>query len=369
MNQDLTKINSALAVTEGFGAEGVTLRGETAASAIAARESAAIQARYIMAMRNPRNIEQFRVALLDECRRPGFAAVARFRKPVGKTKDPVTDEWKQLYAEGPSIRFIEAAIRNFKNISPEVFTVFDSEQMRIIRVQITDLEANICYATEIQIPKTVEKRGKKTKAGNIPPEGREVISERINSYGDPTYLVRATDDELLIRQAALISKSIRTQAQRLLPGDVVEECMDEVMRTQDSADAKDPKAAMRKLIDALHAFGVGPTDIEEWIGKPIEQLQPKEIQALRLIYISIKDGDLTWGEVMDQTESGSREAQQDVAERKLAALRTKAEIPQSETPKDNAPMIEEQRENAERKAALAADAGSTGTITFPRGKK
>lgn len=69
--------NGAAMVTQGFGEQSVTPHAETAAQAVAAREKAAVEARYIMAMRMPRSIEAFRVAILDECRCPGFAAVLR----------------------------------------------------------------------------------------------------------------------------------------------------------------------------------------------------------------------------------------------------------------------------------------------------
>ena len=45
--------SKALAISQEFGTQELTIRGETAASAVAAREQAAIQARYIMAIQRP----------------------------------------------------------------------------------------------------------------------------------------------------------------------------------------------------------------------------------------------------------------------------------------------------------------------------
>jgi hypothetical protein len=308
MSTDLTHIGriAGQVTRQEFGAQQVEVRGETAAAAVAAREQAAIQARFVMAMRNPRDIEAFRVAMLDECRRPSFAAVARYAKPIGRDK---------VY--GPSIRFIEAAIRNFRNLAPEVTTVYDSPDLRIVRVSVTDLEANIAYATEIQIEKTIERRGSKNGG---PPDGREVLGERRNSYGDPVYIVRATEDELAVKQAALVSKAIRTQAQRLLPGDIVEECMATVIATQAKADAQDPASALRRIIDAFHSLNVEPPDLERWAGKPIDRLQPKELQELREIYAAIREGEATWDELIATKYEGSTEEQKKVAQEKLAAL-------------------------------------------------
>lgn len=355
----------ALAVQQGFGTESMTLRGETAATAVAAREQAAIQARYIMAVQRPRSIERFRVAMLDECKRPGFAAVARYCRPVGRVKDQQTGEWRETYAEGPSIRFIEAAIRNFRNIAVEVSTVFDSADLRIVRVAVGDLETIAGYGNEIQIPKQVERRGKKVNKQDVPPEGREVVGERVNSYGDKVYIVRATDDELLVRQAALVSKSIRTQAQRLLPGDVVEECMQIVLETQAKADAQDPQTAMRKLIDAFHSIGVSPDDLETWAGKSLQQLQPKEIAELRAIYQGVRDGENTWADSMEGKGAGTVEAAAAVAEEKLARMRGA----KTEPAKEAAPeLTQEQKDEAERIAALRKEEERILAENKPQGK-
>jgi hypothetical protein len=268
-----------------------------------------------MAERHPRSIEQFRTAILKECDRPGFAEAARYSRPVGGGK----------IAEGPSIRFIEGAIRAFRNLFPEVVTVFDNDALRICRASVTDLEANITYSTEVQIRKAVERRGKKNNKGEWePPKGRDVVGNRLNSYGDMTYLVLATEDEVIVRQNALLSKAIRTNAQRLLPADVIEECMQKVIHTQREKDAKDPDAAKRKVIDSFFTIGVQPDDLEQFLQTKLERIQPKDLEELRAVYSAIKDGQTTWEEMMRELDPtfGSREEQDELAKMKLAALRS-----------------------------------------------
>lgn len=301
-----------------FGASQQTALAETAATAVAAREQAATQARYIVAINNPRSIDTFYQAITKECRRPSFAAKARYSKPVGKQfKD---GRWVENKATGPTIRFIEAALRCFRNVYPEVTTVYDSPTMRICRVAVTDLESNLTYATEVQITKTVERKGKKDKGVDTPPDGRTVLSERMNSYGEKTYLVIATDDEVLVKQNALLSKAIRTNAQRLLPGDIVDECMDVVVRVQADEDAKDPDAARRKVIEAFDKLGVSVSDMAAFLGHTTEKINPKEMEELHGAYNSLRDGDSTWNEIMDaRGVTGSEKAQAEVLASKLAA--------------------------------------------------
>src|SRR5690242_15706526 len=89
---------------------------ETAGTAAAAQAKALVEARYTVAIRFPRNEDEVRQKLLKECRRPSFAAVAIYRKPIGQG------------IEGPSIRFAETAMRLMKNITVETMTVYDDRE-------------------------------------------------------------------------------------------------------------------------------------------------------------------------------------------------------------------------------------------------
>lgn len=328
--------NGAAMVTQGFGEQSVTPYAETAAQAVAAREKAAVEARYIIALQRPRNTEQFRVKLLEECKRPGFAEVARYSKPQGQSK-----------VEGPSIRFVEAALRYFRNVDVSTTTVFDNADVRIIRVVVTDMEGNLGYASEVQVAKTVERKSNK---------GREVIGERVNSYGDKVYIVVATDDEILVKQAALISKSIRTLGLRLLPGDVVEEAQKAVVATISKGVVDDPKAALHRLIDAFAELKVLPEDLVAFAnGKPLDRLQPKEITELRSIFAAIRDGETTWDEVMAERDpAGSAEAAQAVAAKKLGEMKRPTENPKQEgNAAGNVPSGSEQTETVSGQASVS----------------
>jgi hypothetical protein len=257
---------------------------DTASTAVAAQAKALVEARYIMAVRRPRDMDVVRERMLKECCRPSFAAVARYVKPIGKDR--------AKWPTGPSIRFAEAAIRNMTNITVEVMTVYDDREKRIVRVTVTDLEANVPYFQDVTITKTIERRQAK--------EGDTVLSTRTNSYGDKLYILEATDDDIVNKQQALISKAIRTLGLRLIPGDIIDECMDQVLVTQKNADAEDPDAAKRKLFDAFHGLGVQAGQLKEYLGHDAASLAPKELSDLRALYAAIRDGDATWRDVMDQ---------------------------------------------------------------------
>lgn len=258
-------------------------RSETSAVAVAAQAKALVEARYVMAMQYPRDMDMVRAALLKECKRPGFAATARYVKPVGKDRN----KWPA----GPSIRFAETAVRCMRNITVETITVYDDNEKRIVRVTVADLEANVPYSQDVSITKTIERRSVK--------DGDVVLKTRANSYGDTVYILEATDDDILNKQAALISKSIRTLGLRLVPGDIVEECMFQVLETQRTTDAEDPDAAKRRLFDSFGAIGVTVEQLKEYLGHDAATLAAKEMSELRSLFSAIRDGEATWREVMD----------------------------------------------------------------------
>jgi hypothetical protein len=309
---------------------------DTAATAVAAQAKALVEARYIMALRRPRDMDVVRERMLKECARPSFAAVARYVKPIGKDKT----KWPT----GPSIRFAEAAVRNMSNITVETMTVYDDREKRIVRVTVTDLEANVPYSQDVTIAKTIERRQAK--------DGDNVLSTRTNSYGDKLYILEATDDDIVNKQQALISKAVRTLGLRLIPGDIVDECMEQVLVTQANADATDPDAAKRKLFDAFGGLGVRAEQLKEYLGHDAATLAPKELVDLRALFAAIRDGEATWRDVMDERTAqadGGKTASLDAVRAAAAAKKTPAAKTASP-----APTPAETPPTAERSAARLA---------------
>ncbi len=257
---------------------------ETAVAAVEAHARAAIESRYIIAMKRPRDLDDARVALLKECDRPGFADVAIYNKPIGKG------------IEGLSIRFAEAAIAAMKNIYVESPAVYDDSDQRIVRVSVTDLENNVSYSQDVTIRKQVERRKLV--------EGEVAISSRRNSYGDMVYLRKATDDEIIDRQGALISKALRTQALRVVPGWMQQECLDRCYQTIRTSDAEDPDAVKRRLSDAFGKLGIWPSDLKAYLGHELEHCPAAELVELRGILAAIRDGEANWRQVMDNRRGG-----------------------------------------------------------------
>jgi len=273
-----------------YGAHSMEATAETAATAIAARATAIAQAKFVMAHRNPRNMDAVRVALLRACERPGFAGsltektfgAAWYRKPVG---DGV---------EGFSVRFAEEAIRALGNIDVQVVTIYDDARQRIVEVTVMDLEANISYPTSLPVEKTVER----SKLG----AGQVAIRTRVNSWGKPVYVVPATEDEVFTKQQSLVSKAIRNGALRLLPGDIQAECRARILAIRQGEVAKDPEGFRRRLLDSFAALNIFPAMVAEYLRHPVDTSTPAELDDLRGLYLALKEGRTTWAEVMAPPE-------------------------------------------------------------------
>ena len=246
---------------------------ETAAAVATAR--AEVEAAYVVALRRPRDIENVRLRVLGSCKRKRFAQSALYSKPVGSKA-----------ITGLSIRAAEELIRQMGNIRISVICTYEDETVRRVKVGATDLETNAGFSQEITIQKTVERKNA---------SGREVLSSRKNSYGDFVHVVRATDDEMLTKEAAMVSKIIRNHGLRLMPGDILEEVLDQVQATLKSKGA-DTKADADKILEAFHDYGIMPADIRNYFGGPIKSLSAADVQELRSMFVAIKDGEAKWAD-------------------------------------------------------------------------
>jgi hypothetical protein len=274
---------SALTTTQGFSESSSNFAvQETASTMAAAQGKAQVEARYVMAMRNPRNWDQVRSDILNECKRPSFAdnKSVYYNKPIGR--DGV---------QGLGIRFVESALRHMRNVLIDPIMIFEDDAKEVHRVTVTDLEANITYSMDVKVSKTVER--------SKPADDGTYISMRTNSYGKKTYLVPAQDDDLLNKRGAQISKAIRTLGLRIIPGDFQDEAIDIVKQVRLNETAQDPAAARKKVVDAFAEIGVKAVDLVTYLGHAIDQCSPAEIVSLRGLYGAIRDGEATWAEAME----------------------------------------------------------------------
>ncbi len=286
---------AAAMVRQGFGETTAMTGVELQSQALAAQVKAAVEARYILAMRRPRDINDVRVKLLKECQRPRFADEARYSVPRGR-KQNERGEWVDNMVEGPSIRFAEAAVRCMTNVDTTTMIVYDDATSRTVRVTAIDLESNVTYSKDVTIAKTAEKRDLR--------KGQVAIGQRYTSAGHLVHIVAIPDSELQNVQAAAESKALRGLILRLVPGDITEECMDRCSEVQKDDHAKDPRLAIKNVCDGFGRLGVQPSELVTYLGHSLDQLTPAEYQHLKSLGIALRDGQVSWAEVMERKGGG-----------------------------------------------------------------
>lgn len=306
---------NALVQKSDFGAFELQMKqNEIAARAAAAQAEAMVKAKFFMAMQQPRNLDVARQRILKHCKRTEFATAAVWEREIG-------GEVKA----GLSIRWVEMALNEMGNVDHGEQTLYDDEDVRRITVYVTDLERNSTFSRDVTIAKTVERR----YAGK-----REVLGERLNSNGKKVFIVRATDDELLAKQNAWCSKALREIGKKVIPADIQEEARKQCDQTRRAGIQQDPDGARNRVIDAFAELNVSVEDLVEYLGHDIGKASAAKIEHLRGLYVSIKEGDQEWVEVIEKvrTERAEIEAKKKAIRDSAAAVRKKKGQPEPEPP-------------------------------------
>ena len=280
-------------------------------SAVAAAEAvrARIQSSYVMAYQNPRNPDQARSKMLHFCKDPEFAEKVEFTKPIGGKG-----------IKGLSIRFAEMALREWGNVFSEIQMLYDDVDNRRVRISVIDLETNTQFSRDITIKKTVERRKKK---------GREddVVGERKNVHGDTVYILRATEDEIFVKESAMVSKIMRTEGLRLIPAGIKQEAVDASRKTLSDRDKADPDAAKKRVLDSFAGLNIWPKDLEGYLGHKVDTVSPSEIANLRNIYAAINEGENSWQDYVDQKKEGKIEVPKTATGEKIEEQDKEIETP------------------------------------------
>ncbi len=261
--------------------------GETASAFAAATAKATVEARYLMALRTPRNWDQVRRDMLHECKRPSFARNKStwYRKPIGGQG-----------VEGFGIRFAEMAARCLRNLMVESVLVFEDAEKEVHRLIVTDLDANNTFPEDYKVSKTVER--------SKPRDDGSYISTRLNSQGKITYTVPAEDEDLLNKRGALKSKAMRNVLLRIVPGDILDECKASIMHVRGDAAASDPDGERKALADEFASVGVTPMMLAEYLGHDLAQCSPAQLVSLRDLYSAIAEGEASWRQAMENKAEG-----------------------------------------------------------------
>lgn len=276
-----------LTAADGIGRQ-IAHTGELAQAAAAARETAAIQAAYTVAINRPRDIDDARARILNTCKRARFAEAALYSKPIGRDR-----------IQGLSVRFAEEAARLFGNIIVFCETTFEDDDIVCIRVGATDLESNATHATSLTIKKVIERRSD---------ADRIVLGKRTNSKGDIVFIVRPTEDELANLIGARMSKIKRNHILALLPADIKEDAELAIHKVIASRVDADPDAEKKRIIEAFAMIGVKPSALKDALGHSLDIITASELETMRGWHAAIKNEEISWHQIVTEIREAKAEA-------------------------------------------------------------
>lgn len=286
----------------------LVVSSELSADSLAAREEARERVRAGLARANPRDFVLVEKKLLAEVSRPAFAEQAFYSLPR-KKRDPATGAMVEIAIEGLSIRFAETAGRLMRNLLVHVRIVSETQNERLVEVEVVDLEANFSEIVQGVVAKVEERRGfKNRKTGEFEPPSNagEVVRQRFNSYGDVLFICRVPEEQMLIRTNSLAARLRRNKILEMVPADIKEACLETARAVKQAAAEKDLRedavGTRKKMFGAFSKVNVTEPELRTYVTAkwkvPVERLGAAQLNELRSIRTAISEGRVTFAELL-----------------------------------------------------------------------
>jgi hypothetical protein len=216
------------------------------------REVAEVQAAIFLARQFPRDPAKARDQILISCQRPGLAQGAMYTYARGGTN-----------ITGPSIRLAEAIAQIWGNMQVGVRELEQREGVSTMEAFAWDMETNTKQTKTFQVKHT-----RYTKKGSYNLEDPRDIYERVANDG---------------------ARRLRACILGLIPGDIVEDAVEECKKTLTVKFEATP-ARIKAMAEAFAQFGVTKEQIEKRIQRKLDAIEPAQMVNLHNIHNSLKDG-------------------------------------------------------------------------------
>jgi len=222
-------------------------------TAMSSRETAQIQAQMVIAQKCPRNEIRAIDRIMSDCRRPGLAEKAIYCYARGGSD-----------ISGPSIHLAKAIAKRWGNMMSGIVELEQRRGESVCEAYAIDLETNYRESKIFTVPHI-----RYTKKGSIRLEDPRDIYELVANNGSRR------------ERACILS---------VIPGDVVEDAVNECLKTM-RANADISPENIKHMLDLFNEkFGITKTQIERRIQRRIDAITSAQMVNLRNIYNSLKDG-------------------------------------------------------------------------------
>lgn len=226
-------------------------------SVLESREAQQVQVAMLAAKRFPRDEKAALDRILNSCSRESLAAVSQYQFARGGSD-----------ISGPSIRLAEAIAQHWGNLECgwreiDRFKDADGVGVSVVEAYAWDMQSNC------RVPRVFNIRHWRDKRG-----GGSALTEERDIY------------ELCANQAA---RRLRACILAVIPGDIVEEAMNQCNATLNASADTSPEA-QKKLLARFEQFNVTKGQIEAKIQRRLDSITAAQVINLRRIYASLKDG-------------------------------------------------------------------------------
>lgn len=224
------------------------------AEMVTSRQTQEVQGQIIMAKKFPRNYVESCNRIMQACQRKGLAEKAMYEYPRGGTK-----------VIGPSIRLAEALAQNWGNMSFGIVELEQKAGESQVMAYAWDLETNTRQEKIFSVPHI-----RSTKKGNVPLTDPRDIYEMVANQG---------------------ARRLRSCILGIIPGDVVEDAIEQCNRTLIDGEKKPLSDVIKEVsLYFQRDFNVPLEALEKLIGCKAEAFSMNDCIRLRKVYNSIKDG-------------------------------------------------------------------------------
>lgn len=236
--------------------------GTNALAVEAQRVVAEIHGAITAARAYPRDQKFAMDRIIMECTRPGLAEAAVYAYPRGGEM-----------VSGPSIRLAEAIARQWGNIQFGINELAHNPDETVMQAFAWDLETNVREVRTFTVPKY-----RHTKRGKTRLEDPRDVYEQNANMG---------------------ARRMRGCILAVIPGDVVEQAVQQCMLTQQNSVGA-PEEVLGRMVEAFESeFGVPAGAVAKRLGHRLDATTTAEVLALKRIYQSLRDGMASPGDYFD----------------------------------------------------------------------
>lgn len=218
-----------------------------------ARETAEIQSMMVIAKQFSRDERRVLDLILNDCQRPSLAQKALYSYSRGGSE-----------ISGPSIHLAKAIAKRWGNMKSGIVELEQKNGESICEAYALDLESNYKESKIFSVPHV-----RSTKKGSYRLEDPRDIYELVANNGSRR------------ERACILS---------VIPGDIVDEAVEQCTRTLMATADVSPENVKRMCEMFSSEFGVTREQIEKRIQRRIDSITPAQMVNLRSIYNSLKDG-------------------------------------------------------------------------------